>query len=119
MIDKNIPPTESEINTFLNIVDFSLPVGFIDFFKEANGADISTDDHYIVLWPLTDMVGLNKEYNVDGYAPEFFIFGSDGGDTAYGIEKSTGYVFELPFIGMSREEAVFKNKTFTGFIESL
>jgi len=64
-----------------------LPVGFIDFFKEANGADITTDDHYVVLWPLTDMVGLNREYIVNKYAPEFFIIGSDGGDMSYAIKR--------------------------------
>ena len=98
MIDRNIPPTKNDLDTFLSIVSFSLPAGFIDFFKEANGADINTDQHYVVLWPLTDMVGLNKEYNVEEYAPDFFIIGSDGGDTAYAIERNTGYIFELPFI---------------------
>jgi len=119
MIDKNTPPEESEINTFLELIDFIPPIGFIEFFKETNGADINTDNHYVVLWPLTEMVVLNKEYNVDEYAPEFFIIGSDGGDTAYAIEKNSSFIFELPFIGMSREEAVFRSKTFTEFIESL
>jgi len=118
-IDRNTAPTTEEIETFLKQVDFSLPIGFIDFFRETNGADIITDEKYILLWALTDMVQLNKEYNVEEYAPEFFIFGSDGGDTAFAIEKSTGDIYEMPFIGMSREEAVFKNKTFTEFIESI
>lgn len=119
MIDRNAPPKESEINAFISSVGFSLPIGFIDFFKETNGADINTDNHYVVLWPLTDMVELNKEYSVDEYAPEFFIIGSDGGGTAYAIERNTEYIFELPFIGMSKDEAVFRNKTFTEFVGSL
>jgi SMI1 / KNR4 family (SUKH-1) len=118
-IERNTAPTREEIETFLKQVDFSLPNGFIDFFKDTNGADISSDEKYILLWALTDMVQLNKEYNVEEYAPEFFIFGSDGGDTAFAIEKSTGDIYEMPFIGMSKEEAVFKNKTFPKFIESI
>jgi len=118
-IDKNTAPTTGEIDFFLKQIDFALPKGFIDFFKETNGADISTDEKYILLWALTDMVQLNKEYSVEEYAPEFFIFGSDGGDTAFAIEKSTGDIYEMPFIGMSKEEAVFKNKTFTDFIKSI
>lgn len=62
---------------------------------------------------------LNKEYNVEEYAPEFFIFGSDGGDTAFAIEKSTGDIYEMTFIDMSKEEVVFKDKTFAGFKESI
>lgn len=118
-IDRNTAPTVDEVETFLGHVDFNLPEGFIEFFKEANGADISTDEKYVVLWALTEMVQLNKEYNVEEYAPEFFIFGSDGGDTAFVIEKSTGDIYEMPFIGMSKEEAAFKGKTFTGFIENI
>lgn len=34
------------------------------------------------------MKQLNKDYNVDLYAPEFFIIGSDGSNTAYAIEKN-------------------------------
>jgi len=119
IVDKNNPPLDSEVSSFLSKIDFQLPSGFIDFFKEANGADISTDDKFVALWALTDMVQLNKEYNVEQYAPEFFVFGSDGGDTAYAIEKSTGDIYEMPFIGMSKEEATCISKTFTGFIEGL
>lgn len=117
-IDRNTAPTAQEVEVFLKQIDFAFPKGFIDFFKESNGADISTDESYIILWALTDMIQLNKDYSVEEYAPEFFIFGSDGGDTAYAIEKSTSDIYEMPFIGMSKEEAVFKNKTFTEFIES-
>lgn len=115
-IDKNNPPTEDQVKIFLDSLDFSLPEGFIDFFKEANGADLAKDNSFILLWPLTDMVQLNKEYDVEEYAPEFFIFGSDGGDIAYAIEKTTSYIYEMPFIGMSKKEAVFKSKTFTDFL---
>ena len=117
-IDKNAAPTADEVEGFLKQVDFNLPKGFIDFFKETNGADVSTDEKYVVLWALTQMIQLNRGYNVEEYAPDFFIFGSDGGDTAFAIEKSTGDIYEMPFIGMSREEAVFKSKTFTEFIET-
>ncbi|MDH5380585.1 MAG: SMI1/KNR4 family protein [Cyclobacteriaceae bacterium] len=118
-IDRNEAPSRDEVEVFLKAVDFSLPVGFLDFFKETNGADISNDEGYFLLWPLTDMFQLNQDYNVAEYAPEFFVFGSDGGDTAYAIEKISGSIYEMPFIGMSNEEAIFKSKTFTDFIESM
>lgn len=118
-IDKNVAPTAEEVKIFLQEVNFNLPEGFIDFFKEANGAEINTNEKYVILWALTEMAQLNKEYNVEEYAPEFFIFGSDGGDTAFAIEKSTGDIYEMPFIGMSKEEAVFKDKTFTDFIKNI
>ena len=116
---KNYPPTADEVEEFLKQKNFTLPIGFIDFFKETNGATISTDEKYIDLWALTDMIQLNIDYGIDNYALGFFIIGSDGGDTAYAIEKNTGYIYQLPFVGMSREEAVFESKTFTEFIKSI
>ncbi|PUV24104.1 MULTISPECIES: SMI1/KNR4 family protein [Sphingobacterium] len=118
-IDRNIAPIKQEVENFLKQIDFKLPEGFIEFFKDSNGADISSDENYIVLWALTDMIQLNRDYNVDEYAPDFFIFGSNGGGTAYAVKKSTSDIYEIPFIGMSNEEAVFKNKTFSEFIEGL
>jgi hypothetical protein len=117
-IDRNTAPTTEEVEVFLKQVDFTLPEGFIEFFKKANGAEISTDEKYFILWALTEMVQLNKEYDIEEFAPEFFIFGSDGGDTAFAIKKSTSDIYEIPFIGMSKEEAIFISKTFTEFIEN-
>ncbi|MDN3672965.1 SMI1/KNR4 family protein [Flavobacterium branchiarum] len=118
-INKNVAPTSEEIDLFLKQIDFILPEGFIDFFIETDGADISTDENFILLWALTEMIQLNKDYNVEEYAPEFFIFGSDGGDIAFAIERITGDIYEMPFIGMSKEESVFRNNSFTDFIESI
>lgn len=33
------------------------------------------------------MIKLNKDYQLEEYASDFFIFGSDGRDTAYAIKK--------------------------------
>jgi hypothetical protein len=116
-IDRNMPTAIEDIDIFLNKVNFELPQGFIEFYKEANGAIIIIDDEYKVLWPLTELFKLNEDYNVAIYAPDFFIFGSNGGDTAYAIERKTGYIFEMPFIGMCKDESVFKSKSLNGFIE--
>lgn len=115
----NNPPTENEISAFLNHIDFKLPDNFIDFFRKANGSEINKSQDYIVLWPIRDIIDLNKKYNVELFAPGFFIFGSDGGGTAYAIEKDSGNVYDIPFIGMSKDDAVLKNKSFLDFINSL
>jgi hypothetical protein len=119
IINKNVAPTSEEIDFFLKQIDFILPEGFIYFFTETNGADISTNEIFLILWALTEMIQLNKDYNVEEYAPEFFIFGSDGGDIVFAIEKITGDIYKMPFIGMSKEESVFINNSFRDFIESI
>ncbi|RAW00575.1 SMI1/KNR4 family protein [Pseudochryseolinea flava] len=119
MINKNNPPTKEEIQQFLAAVNFSLPIGFIDFFENANGAEISSDVGFFILWPLTEMIQLNSGYKVDEYIPGFFVFASNGGDNAYAIEKFTGSIYEIPFIGMSKDEAVLISETFTRFIQDI
>ncbi|MBL7718078.1 MAG: SMI1/KNR4 family protein [Flavipsychrobacter sp.] len=117
-IDKNPAPAESEVNTFLEYVNFRLPDGFMDFYKVANGAFINTEENYLHLWPLTEMVQLNVDYAVDEFAPTFFAFGSNGGDTCYLVERATGFVFEMPFIGMAEDEATFVDSNFSNFLKS-
>ena len=116
-IDRNIPPTENEIQDFITQISFNLPEGFIDFFKESNGAYITTENAYVALWPITEMLQLNEGYRVSEFVPEFFLIGSNGGGEAYAIEKETGYIFEIPFIVMTKEDAILKSKTFTEFIK--
>lgn len=118
MINKNYPPGTSEIQVFLSAINFKLPAGFLDFFKDTDGAEIVGENEYYDLWRLTDMIQLNKDYEVDEYADGFFIFGSDSGDTAYCIEKSTGFIFDMPFIGMANEEASFKFENFNELLQS-
>ena len=114
--EKNDASGVNEVETFLNSITFKLPQGFIEFYKHSNGATINSEELYTSLWPLTDMIQLNLNYNVKEYAPDFFIFGSDGGDTAFAVEKNTGKIFEMPLIGMSKEEAVFIANTFDEFL---
>jgi hypothetical protein len=117
-IKKKKSPSTKEIDIFLEHANFELPDGFIDFFSQANGAEIFNGKDYIILWPLTEMIKLNQDYKVSEYANAFFIFGSDGGDTAYCIEKKTGYIFDMPFIGMSNEDAVFRYKSFKALLDN-
>ncbi|HEY2580162.1 MAG TPA: SMI1/KNR4 family protein [Mucilaginibacter sp.] len=120
IIEKKEAPSNKEITNFLEGIDFELPKGFIEFFSLSNGALIrgKSENVYVILWPLTDMVKLNEEYKVDEFAPGFFIFGSDGGGTAYCIEKNTSCIYNMQFIGMS-EDLTFICKTFAEFLQTL
>ena len=115
-IERNPPVDAGVMDAFLEAVPFTLPKDFLDFFIKSDGAEIRTEDYYVLLWPISEIMQLNEDYGVEEYAPGFFLFGSDGGGNAYAIEKATGFIFELPFIGMSKDEAIFKSKTFTDFI---
>lgn len=118
-VEKNLPPDAYDVQEFLKRTDLKLPIGFIDFFIESNGADIQTEEKFILLWPLTEMIKLNEDYEVEIYAPDYFIFGSDGGDMAFALHKKDGNIYELPFIGMSNDEATFIASSFIDFIKNI
>ena len=106
-----------EITVFLKNKNFEYPKGFIEFYRLSNGATLTGENVYVDLWPLTEMISLNKNYEVDKYAPAFFIFGSDGGGTAYCIEKKTSYIYDMQFIGMP-DDATFICKSFNEFVQN-
>jgi hypothetical protein len=107
----------TEINAFLENINFALPEGFIEFYEQSNGGVLSGENVYVDLWPLPDMIAMNKNYEVEKYAPDFFIFGSDGGGTAYCIKKEDGYIYDMQFIGMP-DDASFICETFNEFLQN-
>lgn len=115
-LNREPAPSKEEVNLFLNKVDFNLPEGYLEFMKESNGADITSNENYIFLWPMTDLFDLNLNYDVCCFASNFFLFGSDGGDTAYAIQKLSGKIYTIPFIGMSNQEASFLCNNFDDFL---
>jgi len=116
-VKKKEPVSAKELITFIDNIDFELPKGFIEFFSDSNGATICNKNGCIVLWPLTDMIKLNKEYFVNELAPGYFIFGSDGGDIAYCIEKETAHIYDMPFVGMLCDVCLV-SESFTEFLKN-
>jgi hypothetical protein len=117
-LTKNDPASESTIQNFESQIDFTLPKGLIEFYSKSDGAELkSTDGRFYIIWPLAELFRLNEDYNVSTYAPKFFIFGSDGGDSAYCIAKGSGAIYEIPFIGMSDDEAKYLCRTFDELLE--
>ncbi len=117
-ISSKSPASSLEINNFLVLIQFDLPSGFIDFYKSSNGAIINGSEDYVEIWNLSDIPKFNKGYCVEEFAPEFYIFGSNGGGSAYAIEKNTSFIYQFEFIGMP-ELAILKGKTFKEFLNSL
>lgn len=111
-IIKNAPTSIEKVNAFLADYKFKLPDGYIEFMKEANGAEIDGLTEYLQIWPLTDLFSYNSNYEIEEFAPKFFLFGSNGGETAYLFERETGHIFEMPFMEMSNDTASFKCSTF-------
>lgn len=100
----------------------TFPVDYRKFMAESNGGEGSVGTRsYLVLWPLEDLIPLNEAYAVKEFAPGLILFGSDGGDTAYAFDarETALIIIEVPFIGMSVNEARPCGASFLDFLRYL
>lgn len=96
--------------------DLVLPPDFIEFYKTSNGAYLEGEQWSTELWSVVEMIECNEKYKADEMYPGFFLFGTDGIGNAFGIQKSTGCYFEIPWICDPEEDSVLISKTFPEFI---
>ncbi|MBL6445035.1 SMI1/KNR4 family protein [Fulvivirga sp. 29W222] len=118
-IEKNPSLNKADIEKFTSGINFKLPSGYLEFMQASNGADISFDNAYLLLWPLTDLIQLNQDYGAEEFAPGFFLIGSDGGEMAYAISKETSHIYTMPFIGMTDEDVTLVSSDFNGLLLEL
>jgi len=115
-INKKKPSSSNEIDEFIKKYKSKLPMGFLDFYKNSNGANIYSKERYILLFNLSEFAFLKEIYEDSEEGLNYFFFASDGSGMWYLIQKKTGYIYEIPFEG-EIEEIRFICKTFTEFIE--
>lgn len=82
------------------------------------GEGMIGENSYLILWEKNDIEELNDDYEVNEFLTNSILIGSDGGDTAYGINEE-GKFFSVPFIGMDDGEIVILGNSFEEFIEKL
>ncbi|WP_242218875.1 SMI1/KNR4 family protein [Bacillus cereus group sp. BfR-BA-01380] len=96
---ENITLIESRLN-------ISFPKDYVSFILESNGAEGAIGENgYIQLWAIDVLIQHNERYEVKEFAPGVTLFGSNGGNVAYGFfEKSREtHIIEVPLMGMDKE----------------
>lgn len=99
-----------------------LPDSYEEFLRTSNGLEGPIGNQgYIQLWPAENLIRRNQANQIEEFTPGIFFIGSNGGDTAYGLDvrKSSstyGYYVRLPFISIDWNEVEFLGATFTDFI---
>lgn len=93
------------------------PPDYLQAFARYQGGAGEAGTAYLDLWEPEEVLEANEDYQVAEFAPGFTVFGSDGGDTAYAFERTSGFIHEFPFIGMTMDEpATFRSQSFEGFL---
>ncbi len=104
-----------------NIPRIQLPNDYYTFLQEANGGEGFIGQEYLILWKAEELELFNQDYEVEKYAPEIFLFGSNGSGEGFGFDtRSIPYqVVQVPFIGMNLQSATHVANDFYGLLERM
>jgi hypothetical protein len=95
---------QDEILKLKEIAGCNLPNSYIDLMIMTNGIEgFVSSYNYVLLWSLEKLAEANDGYGINKFAPGFFLFGSNGGDSGFVFDtrKNPMPVLEVPFIEMS------------------
>ncbi|MBO9202783.1 MULTISPECIES: SMI1/KNR4 family protein [Niastella] len=119
-ITSGIELSDKQVTRLLEELDITLPADYIEFLILFNGYEGSLSDNvYVSLWSLGLLKENNEMYAVKEFAPELFLIGSDGGDTAFCINRENISYVKVPLIGLSLEDATFLGNNFKEFIRAI
>jgi hypothetical protein len=103
-----------------NFPDLTVPSDYIYFIEKYHQFQGQIQSVYFDIYDLDSAIELNKRINTEQFIPGCFIFGSNGANTAFGIdmrkqEKSLVYV-ETDFICMGWDAIFGTSQTLTGLL---
>lgn len=67
--------------------------------------ELSVEPEWYVLWHPEELEEINRNYELQKYAPSFISFGGNGGGELL-VVNDQGKVFYIPVIGMSPDTAI-------------
>ncbi len=121
-LDLNPGATEDSIDSLVRKLNILLPKQYVDFMRLSNGAEGGIgNSHYLVIWPVEEIVELNEGYAVGEFAPGLLLFGGDGGNTGYAFDTRFNEmpIVGIPLVGMDIKLVEPLGRTFKEFLESL
>jgi hypothetical protein len=108
--------------TLPSLTDFRLPTEYIQYLQICDGGEgFIGPNAYVIFWRLRELLEMNKAYQAKEYAPELFLFGSDGGGEAFAFDtRDTAMpIVSVPFIGLELQLAKPMGTSFNDFVEQL
>src|SRR5205807_9615430 len=95
---------------------FPLPPDYLQFLQRMNGGEGFIGKHYLVAWRIEDLSNKNRNYMVEEFAPELFLFGSNGAAEAFAFDtrRTPVSIVGVPFI-LSLNDAIAIAPSFDAF----
>lgn len=119
--EKNPGAEVSAIRQVIQTLNLDLPSEFFDLYLYMNGGEGFISDSYCRFYAVEDLIPLNEVFLVKEFAPELFIFGSNGGGEAFAfnIKNIPCSSVEIPFIPMDIKWAKSLGNTISDFFSHL
>ena len=116
------PPNDrSQIEAVEAHLGRSLPTDLCEFLSAVGPGEGLIGEAYVVIHDAQELLQVNRELQVAEYAPGLFVFGGDGGGEGiafdFSREDAPGVV--VPYIGLSREDAIPAARSFRELMEHL
>jgi hypothetical protein len=95
-----------------------LPADYVEFMEVYNGGEGSVGKSYVALYPISKIIELNRDYEIEEAVPGLMLIGSNGGGEAFAIDYRTDEIrfVMIPFI--FEEDAIIEfSDSFEGFLE--
>jgi SMI1 / KNR4 family (SUKH-1) len=100
-------------------LDVRFPKDLAEFFEEFDGAEGWVANAYLAMWPVGELVALNRVARISEFCPRLVVFATDGGGEGYGLDARSGSLVRVPLIGISWELAEQVGSTFHEFLDWL
>ena len=117
---RNNPAKEDAIKAFEHEANFTIPREYREFLTVTDGGEgFLQDESFVQLWPVDELVSLNKAYQIEEYCPGLLLYGSTGGGEAFAFDRrsKSAEILALPFIGMEESAIEKVAPDFAAFIK--
>lgn len=102
-------------------LEFLLPGDYVRFLQQTNGGAGFVGNHYLVAWPIEELIQENEGYKTQERVPGLFLFGSSGGGEAFAFDtrRESPTIVAVPFIVLCLEDAIEIAPNFSAFLQHL
>jgi hypothetical protein len=105
-----LPAAERALLDLIAGARIPLPSDYVAFLAASNGGEgeLSTDPHWLVVWPAEDVLANNEKHQVAKWVPGLFAFGTSGDGEMFAFDTRAGEPYSIvyvPFIPMTLDEA--------------
>lgn len=108
--------------TWIDVINgIKLPADYLEFISKFNGGEGFIGEAYVIMYRIEELEEINKDYEIERYFKNVFIFGSDGGGMhlAYNSDLTMYYAIDSCNIDDDDTNRFFKAPSLERFFQEM